>query len=45
MYCDALVVLKEGQVVATGSPAEVLTEELIADVYGVKAAGVVSGAP
>ncbi|WP_105972411.1 ABC transporter ATP-binding protein [Streptomyces geranii] len=37
MYCDSLVVLKEGRVVATGSPDDVLTEELIAEVYGVKA--------
>ncbi|MEV2211957.1 ABC transporter ATP-binding protein [Streptomyces sp. NPDC050997] len=38
MYCDRLVVLNEGRVVAAGSPAEVLTEELIAQVYGVRAA-------
>ncbi|GAA3895165.1 ABC transporter ATP-binding protein [Streptomyces gulbargensis] len=38
LYCDRLVVLKEGRVVASGEPADVLTEELIADVYGVRAA-------
>ncbi|WP_370409979.1 ABC transporter ATP-binding protein [Streptomyces fradiae] len=38
MYCDHLVVLRAGRVVASGPPAEVLTAELIADVYGVRAA-------
>ncbi|MFJ2261046.1 ABC transporter ATP-binding protein [Streptomyces sp. NPDC087844] len=38
MYCDRLVVLREGRVVAVGTPAEVLTEELIAEVYGVRTA-------
>ncbi|MGW0604375.1 ABC transporter ATP-binding protein [Streptomyces sp. NPDC002640] len=37
MYCDQLVVLREGRVVAAGSPADTLTETLIADVYGVRA--------
>ncbi|MFI9024473.1 ABC transporter ATP-binding protein [Streptomyces sp. NPDC053560] len=37
MYCDQLVVLKEGRVVACGTPGEVLTRDLIADVYGVAA--------
>ncbi|MFC8917639.1 ABC transporter ATP-binding protein [Streptomyces sp. NPDC047821] len=37
MYCDHLVVLRQGRVVATGDPREVLTEALIADVYGVRA--------
>ncbi|MFF8614387.1 ABC transporter ATP-binding protein [Streptomyces sp. NPDC015350] len=37
MYCDHLVVLREGGVVATGPVATVLTEQLIADVYGVRA--------
>jgi iron complex transport system ATP-binding protein len=36
-YCDELVVLREGRVVAAGAPAKVLTEELVADVYGVRA--------
>ncbi|MGA4857383.1 ABC transporter ATP-binding protein [Streptomyces koyangensis] len=34
-YCDRLYVLAAGRVVATGTPAEVLTEELLHDVYGV----------
>ncbi|MBA8826010.1 iron complex transport system ATP-binding protein [Saccharopolyspora lacisalsi] len=38
MFCDHLVVLGEGRAVAAGSPAQVLTEELIADVYGVRSA-------
>ncbi|SDN54637.1 iron complex transport system ATP-binding protein [Streptomyces sp. cf386] len=37
MYCDRLVVLKQGRVVANGTPRDVLTESLIADVYGVRA--------
>ncbi|MEU3605370.1 ABC transporter ATP-binding protein [Streptomyces sp. NPDC035033] len=37
MYCDHLVVLREGRVVAAGPAAEVLTERLVADVYGVRA--------
>lgn len=37
MYCDRLVILKQGRVVAAGAPYDVLTESLIADVYGVRA--------
>ncbi|MEV3987764.1 ABC transporter ATP-binding protein [Streptomyces sp. NPDC049837] len=37
MYCDHVVVLRRGRVVATGTPRDVLTETLIADVYGVRA--------
>ncbi|WP_434598722.1 ABC transporter ATP-binding protein [Streptomyces sp. A5-4] len=36
MFCDRLVVLKEGRVVAAGSPEKILTEELIAEVYDVR---------
>lgn len=36
-FCDTLVVLRSGRVVATGAPAEVLTPELIEEVYGVRA--------
>lgn len=35
MYCDKLYVLKEGTIVAYGSPKDILTSELIKDVYGV----------
>ncbi|MFB7030570.1 MULTISPECIES: ABC transporter ATP-binding protein [unclassified Streptomyces] len=38
VYCERLVVLSGGRVVACGTPDEVLTEELIADVYRVRAA-------
>jgi iron complex transport system ATP-binding protein len=38
MYCDHVVVLRQGRVVVAGTPGEVLTEALIADVYGVRAA-------
>ncbi|MFE7327856.1 ABC transporter ATP-binding protein [Streptomyces sp. NPDC057565] len=37
MFCDRIVVMKEGRVVAAGTPAEVITEQLIADVYRVRA--------
>jgi len=35
--CDRLYVLSQGRVVTTGPPHEVLTRELLADVYGVDA--------
>ncbi len=38
MFCDAVLVLQEGRAVAGGTPAEVLTPELIAEVYEVRAA-------
>jgi len=37
MYCDTIVVLREGRVVAAGTPLDVLTEELIRAVYEVTA--------
>lgn len=37
MYCDHVVVLRQGRVIAAGAPRDVLTETLIADVYGVRA--------
>ncbi|TCP50018.1 iron complex transport system ATP-binding protein [Tamaricihabitans halophyticus] len=37
MYCDQLVVLNRGSVVAVGTPRAVLTVELLAEVYGVRA--------
>lgn len=36
-YCDQLICINEGQVVKTGTPKEVLTEELLADIFQVKA--------
>ncbi|MGK5674663.1 ABC transporter ATP-binding protein [Micromonospora sp. URMC 106] len=37
MFCDTVVVLAAGRVVAAGPPAEVLTPRLLADVYDVHA--------
>ncbi|MDN3239516.1 ABC transporter ATP-binding protein [Glycomyces tritici] len=37
MFCDAVLVLKDGRAVASGPPAEVLTPALIAEVYEVDA--------
>ena len=37
-YCDRLVLMKEGRIVAKGSPEEVLTPEAIQVSFGVKAA-------
>lgn len=36
-YCDALLVLDRGDVIASGAPAQVLTPELLARVFGVDA--------
>ncbi|MGV8912029.1 MAG: ABC transporter ATP-binding protein [Rhodoglobus sp.] len=36
-YCDHIIVLSHGRVVAAGATETVLTEALIADVYGVRA--------
>ncbi|GGQ85725.1 ABC transporter ATP-binding protein [Streptomyces flaveolus] len=35
--CDRLGVLSQGRLVASGAPADVLTTDLVADVFGVKA--------
>lgn len=37
MYCDALIVLRQGKVIAFGDTADVLTPELLADVFRVRA--------
>lgn len=37
LFCDELVVLNKGKVIATGSPAEVLTEHLLKQVFCVEA--------
>lgn len=39
-YCDRLVVLSHGAVVATGAPADVLTPDLLREVFGVRAMGI-----
>lgn len=36
-YCDRLYVLHDGGVTASGPPAEILTPQLLAEVYGVAA--------
>lgn len=36
MFCDHIVVLSGGRIVATGTPVQVLTEDLIGAVYGVR---------
>ena len=41
-FCDHVVVLSNGAVVATGSPAEVFTLDLLFAVYGVHAATLVN---
>lgn len=33
MYCDKLYVLKDGKVVASGPPNDILTSKLVRDVY------------
>ncbi len=37
-YCDRLYVMKDGEIYATGKPAEILTQKLIREVYQVNAA-------
>ncbi len=37
MYCDRLYVLKKGEIVAQGTPKEILTPELIREIYEVDA--------
>ncbi|MEV0078936.1 ABC transporter ATP-binding protein [Nocardia neocaledoniensis] len=44
MFCDSVIVLRDGRVVAGGKPAEVLTPELIARVYQVRAEVIVDEA-
>ncbi|AUH01936.1 ABC transporter ATP-binding protein [Prodigiosinella confusarubida] len=36
MFCDALIVMQQGQIVAAGSPQVILTESLLWDVFGVE---------
>ncbi|ALE73992.1 cobalamin ABC transporter ATPase [Pseudonocardia sp. EC080610-09] len=36
-YADQLVAMKDGRIVAAGTPSEVITEELLAEVFGLRA--------
>lgn len=36
-YCDRIYVLNHGRIVKEGTPEEVITEDLLQDVFGVKA--------
>lgn len=36
MYCDRIVVLKNGKIQGMGAPDELITSQLISDVYGVR---------
>lgn len=36
-FCDELLVIKDGQAIAKGTPAEVLTPDLLERVYGISA--------
>jgi len=36
-YCDICVIMKKGEIVAVGNPKEIITEQLIKDVYEVEA--------
>lgn len=36
-YADHLIVMRDGQVITTGPPADVITAELIGDVFGLRA--------
>jgi iron complex transport system ATP-binding protein len=44
LFCDRILVLRDGRVVAGGTPCEVLTPELIGEVYRVRAEVVVDDA-
>lgn len=37
LFCDRIAVMSEGRLVAIGTPAEILTPELLQDVFGVSA--------
>jgi iron complex transport system ATP-binding protein len=37
MFCDGLIVMQAGKIVATGTPEEVLTESLLRDVFSIEA--------
>ena len=42
-YCDKVMILSRGKIVAMGTPEEVITPEIVADVYGVDVAVIKDG--
>ena len=36
-WCDRLVLMKDGQVAAEGTPSQVMTQDMLARVYGINA--------
>ncbi|MGL4569194.1 MAG: ABC transporter ATP-binding protein [Fusobacteriaceae bacterium] len=36
MFCDELVIMKDGKIAYSGSPKDILTEEILLDVYNLK---------
>ncbi|MEG1807229.1 MAG: ABC transporter ATP-binding protein, partial [Cetobacterium sp.] len=37
MFCDELIMMKDGEVLYQGKPEEILTEEILHEVYNLKA--------
>jgi iron complex transport system ATP-binding protein len=37
MFCDQLIIMQQGGVVASGAPEDVLTEDLLRNVFAVEA--------
>jgi iron complex transport system ATP-binding protein len=44
-YCDRLLLMDRGRLVAAGAPGEVLTADRLRDVYGISAMMDISGTP
>ena len=42
-YCDKVMILSKGRIVAMGTPEEVITQEMVAEVYGVDVAIIKDG--
>ena len=36
MYCDRVIILKDGQIINSGSPRDIFTAELILDLFGIE---------
>ena len=43
MYCDRILLMEQGQIIRSGTPAEVITEENIERIFGVRAQITVNG--